>query len=215
LNNVEFVQIFSILDYRAIQLLVFFCPPFIGVNTVFIASSITMLTPCRYFAEHSVYVTAFISLANSNPFHRLSCRCIYSVLFDLHFHSFHTSNPLSYQLMLLKHLWTIQTYFQVKLCKTNCINVCNLDWEKITPNSKSIYHKNKSVPYVLLLSLAQQVQSIILHTHTNMLLLEQERLSLPEHLGFSGVRIDQSLVFCVVFVDHCFSFFVLDITQFL
>ena len=35
-------------------------------------------------------------------------------------------------------------------------------------------------------------------------------LTFPEHLGsppvFSGVRVTRSLVLCVCFVDHCFSF---------
>jgi hypothetical protein len=43
------------------------------------------------------------------------------------------------------------------------------------------------------------------------LLVEQERLTLPEHLssppGFSGVRVTRSLVSCVCFVDRCLSFF--------
>jgi ABC-type maltose transport system permease subunit len=41
-------------------------------------------------------------------------------------------------------------------------------------------------------------------------LVEQELLTLPEHLssypGFSGVRVTWSLVLCVCFVDHCLSF---------
>ena len=35
-------------------------------------------------------------------------------------------------------------------------------------------------------------------------------LSLPEHVSsppcFGGIRVARSLVFCVVFVDHCLSF---------
>jgi hypothetical protein len=41
-------------------------------------------------------------------------------------------------------------------------------------------------------------------------LVEQEMLTLPEHLSspsvFSGVRVTQSLVLCVCFVDRCLSF---------
>ena len=41
-------------------------------------------------------------------------------------------------------------------------------------------------------------------------LVEQELLSLPEHLSpssvFSGVRVTRSLVLCVCFVDRCLSF---------
>jgi hypothetical protein len=41
-------------------------------------------------------------------------------------------------------------------------------------------------------------------------LVEQELLTLPEHLSslpvFSGVRVTWSLVLCVCFVDHCLSF---------
>ena len=41
-------------------------------------------------------------------------------------------------------------------------------------------------------------------------LVEQELLTLPEHLGsppvVSGVRFTRSLVLCVCFVDRCFSF---------
>jgi len=41
-------------------------------------------------------------------------------------------------------------------------------------------------------------------------LVEQELLTLPEHLSsppvFSGVRVSRSLVLCVCFVDHCLSF---------
>ena len=41
-------------------------------------------------------------------------------------------------------------------------------------------------------------------------LVEQELLTLPEHLNlppvFSGVHVTQSLVLCVWFVDRCFSF---------
>ena len=44
-----------------------------------------------------------------------------------------------------------------------------------------------------------------------MQLVEQELLTLPEHLNsppvFSGVRVTRSLVVCVYFVDHCLSFF--------
>ena len=40
--------------------------------------------------------------------------------------------------------------------------------------------------------------------------VEQEWLTLPEHLssppGFSGIRVTQSLVFYVIFVDRCLSF---------
>ena len=40
--------------------------------------------------------------------------------------------------------------------------------------------------------------------------MEQELLTLPDHLSsppdFSGVRVIQSLVLCVCFVDHCLSF---------
>jgi len=40
-------------------------------------------------------------------------------------------------------------------------------------------------------------------------LVEQELLTLPEHLSsplvFSGVRVTRSLVLCVCFVDHCLS----------
>jgi hypothetical protein len=39
--------------------------------------------------------------------------------------------------------------------------------------------------------------------------VEKELITLPEHLssppGFSGVRVTQSLVLCVVFVDRCLS----------
>ena len=45
----------------------FFCPLVKGINTVLIASSITMLTLRRYCAEYYIYVTVLISLANSNP----------------------------------------------------------------------------------------------------------------------------------------------------
>ena len=42
-------------------------------------------------------------------------------------------------------------------------------------------------------------------------LVEQELLTLPEHLSsppvFSGVCVTQSLVLCVCFVDRCLSFF--------
>jgi hypothetical protein len=42
-------------------------------------------------------------------------------------------------------------------------------------------------------------------------LMEQELLTIPEHLGsplvFCEDRVAQSLVFYVVFVDHCLSFF--------
>ena len=41
-------------------------------------------------------------------------------------------------------------------------------------------------------------------------LVEQELLTLPEHLSspavFSGVRVTRFLVLCVCFVDHCLSF---------
>ena len=41
-------------------------------------------------------------------------------------------------------------------------------------------------------------------------LVEQELLTLPEHLSspaaFSGARVIRSLVLCVCFVDRCFSF---------
>jgi hypothetical protein len=41
-------------------------------------------------------------------------------------------------------------------------------------------------------------------------LVEQERLTLPEHLSsppdFSGVRVTRSLVLCACFVDHCLVF---------
>jgi hypothetical protein len=41
-------------------------------------------------------------------------------------------------------------------------------------------------------------------------LVEQELLTLPEHLSsspvFSGVRVTRSLVLCVCFVDRCLSF---------
>ena len=37
-------------------------------------------------------------------------------------------------------------------------------------------------------------------------LLEQELLTFPEHLSFSGVCVTQSLVLCVCFVDRCMSF---------
>jgi len=41
-------------------------------------------------------------------------------------------------------------------------------------------------------------------------LVEQELLTLPEHLSsppiFSGVRVTRSLVLCVYFVDRCLSF---------
>ena len=41
-------------------------------------------------------------------------------------------------------------------------------------------------------------------------LVEQELPTLPEHLSsppvFSGVRVNQSLVLCVCFVDRCLSF---------
>jgi len=41
-------------------------------------------------------------------------------------------------------------------------------------------------------------------------LVEQELLTLPEHLSlspvFNGVRVTRSLVLCVCFVDRCFSF---------
>ena len=41
-------------------------------------------------------------------------------------------------------------------------------------------------------------------------LVEQEQLTLPEHLSsppvFSGVRVTRSLVLCVCFVDRCLSF---------
>jgi hypothetical protein len=41
-------------------------------------------------------------------------------------------------------------------------------------------------------------------------LVEQELLTLPEHLSsspvFSGVRVTGSLVLCVCFVDRCLSF---------
>jgi hypothetical protein len=43
------------------------------------------------------------------------------------------------------------------------------------------------------------------------LLVEQNLLTLPEHLGsppvISGVRVTRSLVLCVCFVDRCLSFF--------
>ena len=43
-----------------------------------------------------------------------------------------------------------------------------------------------------------------------MSLLEQELLTIPEHLGsppvYSGVRVTRSLVLCACFVDHCLSF---------
>ena len=39
---------------------------------------------------------------------------------------------------------------------------------------------------------------------------EQELLTLPEQLSlppvFSGIRVDRSLLFCLVLVDRCFSF---------
>ena len=38
-------------------------------------------------------------------------------------------------------------------------------------------------------------------------LVEQEQLTLPEHLSFNGVRVTRSLVLCVCFVDHCLSFY--------
>ena len=45
---------------------------------------------------------------------------------------------------------------------------------------------------------------------TMMSLVEQELLTLPEHLSsspdFSGARVTRSLVFCVCFVDRCLSF---------
>ena len=41
-------------------------------------------------------------------------------------------------------------------------------------------------------------------------LVEQELPTLPEHLSsppvFSGVRVNQSLVLCVCFIDRCLSF---------
>ena len=44
----------------------------------------------------------------------------------------------------------------------------------------------------------------------NFPLVEQELLSLPEHLSsspvFSGVRVTRCLVFCVCFVDRCLAF---------
>jgi hypothetical protein len=43
-----------------------------------------------------------------------------------------------------------------------------------------------------------------------MSLVEQELLTLPEHLSsppvFSGVRVPRSLVLCVCFADRCLSF---------
>ena len=43
-----------------------------------------------------------------------------------------------------------------------------------------------------------------------MTLVEQEQLTLPEHLSslwvFSGIRITRSFVLCVCFVDRCLSF---------
>jgi len=42
-------------------------------------------------------------------------------------------------------------------------------------------------------------------------LVEQEQLTLPEHLSssldFSGIRVTQSLALCICFVDRCLSFF--------
>jgi len=44
-----------------------------------------------------------------------------------------------------------------------------------------------------------------------MTLVEQELLTLPEHLRssliFSGVRVARSLFLCVCFVDRCLSFY--------
>ena len=41
-------------------------------------------------------------------------------------------------------------------------------------------------------------------------LVEQELLTLPEHLSshpvFSGVRVTRALIFCICFVDRCLSF---------
>jgi hypothetical protein len=37
-------------------------------------------------------------------------------------------------------------------------------------------------------------------------LVEQELLTLPEHLSFSGVRVTRCLVVCVCFVELCLSF---------
>ena len=48
-----------------------------------------------------------------------------------------------------------------------------------------------------------------------MTLIEQELLTLPEHLSVtlvcSGARVTRSLVLCVCFVDHCLSFCPFDI----
>jgi hypothetical protein len=51
---------------------------------------------------------------------------------------------------------------------------------------------------------------LYLYIIEQVILVEQELLTLPEHLstppGFSGVRVARSLVLCVVFVDRSLSF---------
>jgi len=57
---------------------------------------------------------------------------------------------------------------------------------------------------------ASQIVWLCLWINTTVSLVEQELLSLPEHLSsppvFSGVRVIRSLVLCVCFVDCCLSF---------
>ena len=56
-----------------------------------------------------------------------------------------------------------------------------------------------------------QIMFVSFNNNTTVSLVEQELITLPEHLSsapiYSRVRIARSFVFFVVFVDHCLSFF--------
>jgi hypothetical protein len=66
------------------------------------------------------------------------------------------------------------------------------------------------MPSVSAWELARPITGFVTRITRRVSLLEQEMLTLPEHLSpppvFSGVRVTRSLVLYVCFVDRCLSF---------
>ena len=81
-------------------------------------------------------------------------------------------------------------------------------WVQFTKQGNSVF--NKKVQYTMGFNIPYAT-GFVTRLIRRVPLLEQELLTLPEHLSsplvFSGARVTRSLVLCVCFVDHCLSVF--------
>ena len=93
-------------------------------------------------------------------------------------------------------------------------------WQKMSNNSEKVFFHLLCIPwqrYMVIYSIDFHfiISNVCVFWFVSKLtrrvpLVEQERLTIPEHLSslpvFSGVRVTRSSVLCVCFVDRCLSF---------